>query len=199
MSNCKHCNEPIESHTGRRPKLYCNEVCRNAYFNAQKSKKSTKVWKSTYDEVVLENKALKARIKELEAGNPVLNRGVLNLPPINGSDSPALEGAVSDTYLTPGSSISNVDTGAKIENTSKKVIRFAKAKMKDFDGANTQPYLQDEMGQTAVPEAPQTIFTPTKEDEIARLEGEIALLGKGSVASQRKNFLQKQIDKLKYS
>ena len=74
MSNCKHCNKPIESHTGRRPKQYCDKNCRNAYFNAQKDKISTKVWKSTYDEVVAENKALKARIKELLSANPILDR-----------------------------------------------------------------------------------------------------------------------------
>ena len=183
MDNCKHCNKPIESHTGRRPKLYCNDVCRNAYFNAQKGKESTKVWKSTYDEVVLENKALKARIKELEIlANPVSERNaekwgngndkelinqaadiskeaILNLPSINGSDSPALEGV-------------NV--------------------AKDFaEGANKKVLTEIISN--------QNIFTPTKEDEIARLEGEMALLGKGALGDKMKKILQGKINKLKYS
>lgn len=66
MSNCKTCNKQIESYTGRRPRMYCNEDCRNLYFNANKKTESKKVWKSTYDAAVSENNALKARLKELE-------------------------------------------------------------------------------------------------------------------------------------
>jgi len=72
MSNCKHCNKPIKSNTGRRPRLYCNDTCKNAYFNAQnKGKQTTKVLRATYEAVVKERDHYKALVLGL---NPVTER-----------------------------------------------------------------------------------------------------------------------------
>lgn len=80
MSNCKQCNNPIESHTGRRAKQFCNDKCRNDFYNTQnKGKNSDKVWRATYEAVLTENKALKLLIKELQGGNPILERGAKEL------------------------------------------------------------------------------------------------------------------------
>lgn len=73
MSNCKQCGKEIESHTGRRPKKFCNEVCRIAYFNANKPKERAMVKKATYDAVVAERDHYKAIVL---GTNPVLERGV---------------------------------------------------------------------------------------------------------------------------
>lgn len=79
MGSCKYCGEQIETYTGRRPKQFCDKSCRVAYFNKNKPKNISMVRKSTYDDVLVENNALKARIKELEKGvyddrtNPLIN------------------------------------------------------------------------------------------------------------------------------
>ena len=157
MTNCKQCGKEIESHTGRAPKKYCNEDCRDAYYLATRPEKQKKtVHIATYRLLEEENKGLRNQVKELLSANPVMDRGTLNLPPVNGSDSPALEGGATDKELI---------------NQSVAISQQAVA----------------------------SVFTHTKEDEIARLEGEMALLGKGSVSTQRRKFLQNKIDKLKYS
>lgn len=78
MSSCKYCGEQIETYTGRRPKQFCDKNCRVAYFNKNKPKNISMVRKSTYDNVLVENKALKARIKELENGGA--NKDELKYP-----------------------------------------------------------------------------------------------------------------------
>lgn len=44
----------------------------------------------------------------------------------------------------------------------------------------------------------QNVFTETKEDKIAKLEGEIALLGKGTLGEKMKKVLQAKIEKIRY-
>lgn len=167
MTNCKQCGKEIESHTGRAPKKYCNEDCRDAYYLATRPEKQKKtVHIATYRLLEEENKGLRNQIKELLAGNPVMDRGALNLPPVNGSDSPALEGG-----------------------SEKHKIKYV----------NTGTISSSTVDATDVSQPQDTIFTPTKEDEIARLEGEKALLQKGQWGDKMRKTLQKQIDKLKYS
>jgi len=94
MSNCKYCQKPIESNTGRRPRLYCNDGCKNAYFNANKKPvASQKVWRVTYDAALSQIKALEARIRELESGNPVTER--------NGDNKKQSEQSVQDPPENP--------------------------------------------------------------------------------------------------
>lgn len=54
MSNCKQCGAEIDVNTGRRPKKYCNEVCKSAYWRKNKPKEPKYVLKSTFQEVVKE-------------------------------------------------------------------------------------------------------------------------------------------------
>lgn len=152
MSNCKQCGKGIESNTGRRPREYCSDKCKNLFHNAKnKGKESTKVWKSTYDAVVAERDHYKAIVL---GTNPVLDRG--------------------EDLVAGMKHLKSVEMGEPLSVTT------------------------SELGVVPAVEN-SNVFTPTKEDEISKLEGEMALLGKGSLADKMRKNLQKQIDKLKYS
>jgi len=45
MSNCKNCGNPIQSHSGRRPREFCdnNQKCRNEWFRKNKKGNVIKV------------------------------------------------------------------------------------------------------------------------------------------------------------
>jgi len=45
MSNCKNCGNPIQSHSGRRPREFCdnNQKCRNEWFRKNKKVETHKI------------------------------------------------------------------------------------------------------------------------------------------------------------
>jgi len=45
MSNCKNCGKPIQSHSGRRPREFCdnNQKCRNEWFRKNKKVETHKI------------------------------------------------------------------------------------------------------------------------------------------------------------
>jgi hypothetical protein len=170
MTYCKQCGKEIISNTGRRPKEYCDEVCRNAYHNS-KPKETTKVWKSTYDAVVLENTALKLLVKELQNGNPVTER-------------------MDDKLLFTKKPIKSKE----VELLNSNVV-YVSPTPESFDGEKNNHYLNDEFGQTGKIEP--SVFTPTNQDQINKLKGELALItGKSDVAIDMRRKLQKKIDQL---
>lgn len=132
MSNCKQCNKPIESNTGRRPREYCNAKCRMDYFNKNKT---TKVWKSTHEavlkekeEVVKENAALKDLVAELQKNNPIFDRQNKFTNTARGRDE---SGVNNDEVKTKGKKIKTDKAGKVIPKQEKMPVVKKYADMLD--------------------------------------------------------------------
>ena len=47
MGQCLNCKKEIQEYTGRRPKKYCSDPCRQKFFQAKKKREKPKVISST--------------------------------------------------------------------------------------------------------------------------------------------------------